>query len=243
MISTEITSCTDSAETPLQMASYAYPTSTSVAGESAPTRAPFWTAGVFAVLLFAGTGGSVSAASSSAVVEKMDSTPTGARRRIEYVSKSRREDEEERVAGSTEGLPILQHYFSLNLSDLALVVRVSRPTIYSWLRNESSPQSHNVFRMRQLFGLVKLWSSLSRKPLGSYLKSPVVEGQSVFDLLSQDQIDRELVRQALVACSLMLEQDAARPRPRSAAEIAKQYGLRSQSEHSQEESVSQETGL
>ena len=79
--------------------------------------------------------------------------------------------------------------------------------------------------------------------LGSRLRTPVIEGQSVFDLLSEERIDTEDVRKALVSCALLLEQAMARPRPRSAAEIAKQYGLRSQSKHSQEESVAQETGL
>jgi hypothetical protein len=173
----------------------------------------------------------------------MDSSGTGSMCRVEYVSKSRREDEEERIAGSTEGLSTIQHHLSLNLSDLAAVLRVSRPTIYTWLREESSPQAHNVSRMQLLFWVAKMWSGVSPRPLGSHLKTAVVESQSVFDLLSQERIDRELVRRALATCSRAMEQEAARPRPRSAAEIARQYGLRSQSRHSQEESVAQETGL
>jgi hypothetical protein len=239
---TEITSCTESAERPLQIGGYAYPTSTWTFGDITATTAPFWTVGVFAVLLFAGTGGSVSEVSTTAV-EKVDSARTGSNCSIEYVSKSRRQDEEDENIASTEGLPVLQHYLSLNLSDLAAILRVSRPTIYSWLKEDSSPQAHNTSRMRQLFRLAKLWSDISRKPLGSHLKTPVVDGQSVFDLLSQDHLDRELIRSALMSCSLMLEQDLARPRPRSAAEIAKLYGLQSQSKNSQEESVAQETGL
>jgi len=243
MTSTVTTSGTDSLEASLHMYSSAYPTSTRASNAGEPTRAPFWATGVFAVFLIAGTGGSVSAASTSAVVQKMDSAGTGSRCRVECVAKSGQDDVEERIAGSTEGLPVLQHHLSLNLSDLATVLRVSRPTIYTWLRDESSPQVHNVSRMRQLFRIARVWSSVFSKPLGSHLKTPVVDGQSVFDLLSQDRIDQELVNKALVTCSLMLEQEAGRPRLRSAAEIAKQYGLPSQSKYSQEESVAQETGL
>jgi hypothetical protein len=243
MLPTEITSCTDSGGKPLDIVGYAYSTSTCTSAEGMPTRAPFLTVGVFAALFLAGTGGSVSAASTSAAVERIDSAPTGTTCRIECVSQSRRQNEEEEVAGTTEGLSVLQHYLSLNLSDLAAVLRVSRPTIYSWLRDESAPQAHNVSRMRQLFRVTRIWPGISRKPIGARLRTPVAEGQSVFDLLCQERIDAELVRTALVSCALLLEQDMVRLRPRSAAEIAKQHGLRSQSKHSQEESVAQETGL
>jgi len=243
MVPTEITSCTDSGGAPLDIVGYVYPTSTNTSSEGTQTRAPFWTIGVFATLLLVGTGGSVSAASTSAVVERIDSSPTGSTCRIECVSQSSRQNEEDEVAGSTEGLSVLQHYLSLNLSDLAVVLRVSRPTIYSWLRDESAPQTHNLSRIREIFRVTKIWPGISRNPLGLRLRTPVVEGESVFDLLSQERIDAGVVRAALISCALLLEQDMVRPRPRSAAEVAKQYGLRSQSKHSQEESVAQETGL
>jgi hypothetical protein len=243
MVTTEITSCTDSGGKPLDIVGcYGYPTSTCTSAGGAATRAPLRTVGVFAALLLVGTGGSVSAASKSAVVERIDQAPTGSTCRVECVSQTRRENQQEE-AGSTEGLSVLQHHLSLNLSDLAAVLRVSRPTIYSWLRDESAPQAQNLSRMRQLFRVTRIWPGISRKPLGSRLRTPVIEGQSVFDLLSEERIDTEVVRKALVSCALLLEQDIARPRPRSTAEIAKQYGLRSQSKHSQEESVAQETGL
>jgi hypothetical protein len=243
MPSAAITSCTGAAETSPQMYGCAQPTSARASTATEFIKAPFWTGGVLAAFFIAGTGGAISCASTSAVVQKMDSSSTGSMCRIECVSKSRLEDETERIAGSAEGLPTIQHHLSLNLSDLAAVLRVSRPTIYTWLRSESSPQAHNVSRMRLLFRVAKTWAGVSPRPLGSHLKTAVVEGQSVFDLLSQERIERELVRGALATCSRKMEQEAARPRPRSAAEIAGQYGLRSQSKHSQEESVAQETGL
>jgi hypothetical protein len=243
MPSTAITSCIDSAQTSLQMFDCVQPTSVRASTATELIQAPFWAGGVLAAFLIAGTGGSISSASTLAVAQTMDSSGTGSMCRIEYVSKSRREDEEERIAGSAEGLPTIQHHLSLNLSDLASVLRVSRPTIYAWLREESSPQAHNVSRMRLLFRVAKMWSGLWPRPLRSHLRTAVVEGQSVFDLLSQERIDRELVRRALATCSRMMGEEAARPRPRSVAEISAQYGLRSQPKHLQEESIAQETGL
>ena len=238
MVPPEITSCTDLGESPLQV-TYAYPPPTGAPPQTVAARAPMWAVG--ALLLMAGTGGSISVASTSAVA-KIDSAPTGSTCRIECVSKPLREAEEDRTAGSTKALSVLQHYLSLNLSELATVLQVSRPTIYSWLRDESAPQAQNVARIRQLFRLAKIWPSISGKPLGSRLKMPVADGQSVFDLLSQDRIDLELVRAALVSCAV-LERETALPPRRTAAEIAKQFGLQQQPKGSQEESVAQETGL
>jgi hypothetical protein len=242
MQSAEITSCTETEGTGLQMHSYPQPTSTGAEGVTEAARTPFWAGGVFAALLIAGTGGSISGVSGLSAAREMGLPCTGSACRIECVSNSRRDDEEERIANSTEGLPAIQHYLSLNLSDLATVLQVSRPTIYAWLRDESTPQAHNMSRMGLLYRMAKTWSGMSQKPLGSYLKRPVVRGRSLLSLLSEERIDRGFVMEGLVASSRMMEHEA-RTRPRSAAEIAKQFGLRPQSNHSQEESVAQETGL
>jgi len=242
MVPAQITSCTDSVEKSVQTIGYADSTSANTFSGPPLARVPVWTAGVFAVFLAAGTGGLVSSVSTSAVAE-IESPRTGSVCRIDCASKFRRESEEERIEGSTQTLSVLQHYLSLNLSELAMVLQVSRPTIYSWLRDQSSPQAQNVARLRQLFKLAKMWPGISRKPVGSHLKTPVMDGRSVLDLLSEDRIDPELVRTALASCAVLVEREAARHRPRTAAEVAKQYGLRSQSKDSQEESVAQETGL
>jgi len=70
MVPTEITSCTDSGGAPLDIVGYVYPTAMNTSSEGTQARAPFWTIGVFATLLLVGTGGSISAASTSAVVER-----------------------------------------------------------------------------------------------------------------------------------------------------------------------------
>ncbi len=242
MVPVQITSCTDSVEKSAQTISYADSTSTNTFSQSTLARAPGWTAGVFAFFLVAGTGGLASTASTSAVAE-IDSPRTGSVCRIECPSKSRRDSEEEGIEGSTQALSVLQHYLSLNLSELAMVLQVSRPTIYSWLRDQSSPQAQNLARIRQISKLAKIWPGISRRPVGLHLKTPVMDGRSILDLLSQDQIDSELARAALASCAALVEREAARQRPRTAAEVAEQYGLRPQSKDSQEESVAQETGL
>ncbi len=242
MLPAQITSCTNSVEKSAQTIAYADTTSANTFIQPPLARASGWTAGVFAIFLAAGTGGLVSTASTSAVAE-IDSPRTGSVCRIDCASKFRRDSEDETIEGSTQALSVLQHYLSLNLSELAMVLQVSRPTIYSWLRDQSSPQAQNVARIRQLFKLAKIWPGISRRPVRLHLKTPVTEGRSVLDLLTQDRLDPELVRTALASCAALVEREAARQRPRTAAEVAKQYGLRSQSKGSQEESVAQETGL
>jgi DNA-binding transcriptional regulator YiaG len=240
---TEFTSCTDSGAMALQMYSSTQTTSGQSCGFAELSKAPFWASGVFAALLIVGTGGSISSASTSTVAQELGSTGTGSVCRIQCVTKSPREDEEDQLAASPEGLPVIRHHLSLNLSDVAAALRVSRPTIYAWLRGESSPHFHNKSRMRSLYRVAKMWSGMSQKPLGSYLKLPVHEDRSIFDLLCEEKVDSALIRAGFTACARMFERDVTRLRPRSASEIAKQFGLRSQSSPSQEESVAQETGL
>ncbi len=218
-------------------------------GSSEPTSAdltvrppgigPFWTSGAFAFLLIVGTGGVASSASAASAVQDLGLARTGS---VCTVATARlRRDDEDITSGSPEGLPFSQHHLSLNMSDLAAVLRVSRPTIYAWLRNESDPQTHNIARMVLLHELARTWSAMSPHRLGVYLKRPALRSRSVFDLLCEEHIDRSAVRDALASIARMIEGEPTRPR--SAGEVAKQFGLRSQSKKLQEESVAQETGL
>lgn len=237
----DITSCTESEMQDLELEDYTPATSTCDSTGIATTRTPLWVTGFCAAALFVGTGGSIAAAPTSTVIGEANPAPTGAICSIECIPPSIREEQDD--TAPTEVLSLLQHYLSLNLTDLAAVLHVSRPTIYSWMRDESAPQAYNVERIRQLARLTKFWSGLSRKPLGSHLRTPVLNGLSLFDLLSQEQINMWFARKALVSCSVVVEQDGSRPRAKSAVEIAREFGLRAPMTHSQEESVAQETGL
>ncbi len=56
---------------------------------------------------------------------------------------------------------------SLQIKELATVIGVSRPTIYSWLRDEEKPQPQNRKRIAHLLKFANAWNSMSKVPIGS----------------------------------------------------------------------------
>jgi hypothetical protein len=88
-----------------------------------------------------------------------------------------------------------------------------------------------------------MWLAISPKRMGTYLKRPVVNGHSLFDLLCEETIKAESVQAGLESVARAIDIESPQRQTRSAAEIAKQFGLRPPSKASSEESVAEETGL
>ena len=199
--------------------------------------------GAFAALLIVGTGGSMTLDLPTASNFIRSEGGTGSACRVQYASISPLEDCEHRTARSTEALAYIQHHLSLNISALATVLRISRPTVYSWFRDESQLHTHNASRVAQLYEIAQCWCEMSSTELGPYLKRPLPQGGTIFDILSAEALLPLSIQRGLQTCAQMMNREAESPRPRTATEIAKQFGLRSPSPEMQEESLAQETGL
>ncbi len=102
----------------------------------------------------------------------------------------------EDLLSTQEKLAAIQHYFSLNVKELADVLRVSRPTVYSWLRTEQETQPGNLIRIAELYKLTQLWQTISIKPIGNWIRTPVIDGRSLVQLFSDEHINKEGVSAA-----------------------------------------------
>lgn len=83
----------------------------------------------------------------------------------------------------------LQAALSVNKSELARVLRVTRPTVYDWL-DGGEPNADNVARIGQLLRLVFQARVSSRNPLlPRFVRSPLDPGgQALLDLLDEETI-------------------------------------------------------
>ena len=90
---------------------------------------------------------------------------------------------------------------SINKSELARILRVSRPTVYDWL-DGGDPNADNVLRIRTLLRLVSASRVSANNPLFSrFVRSELEPGnQILLDLLSEEMIDEvtanNLIRRA-----------------------------------------------
>ena len=92
----------------------------------------------------------------------------------------------------------LQTALSVNKSELARILRVSRPTVYDWL-DDGQPNANNVTRIRTLLRM--LWESrvTPANPLFPRFVRSALEpgGRPLLDVLIEETIDEAAVRSAV----------------------------------------------
>ena len=92
----------------------------------------------------------------------------------------------------------LQTALSVNKSELARILRVSRPTVYDWL-GDGQPNADNRARIRTLMRL--LWESgvTPANPLFPRFVRSALEpgGRPLLDVLGEERVDEVVVRSAV----------------------------------------------
>lgn len=126
------------------------------------------------------------------------------------------------VFGAPEQIIAIRRFLSLNITDLAKVLRVGRPTVYSWLKEESVPHASNLERIALIHGIAKHWRSISSIPVGDLLVARTDTGATLLELLSQDTLDQHGLRHAL----LQVYSGLTQARRRSVVETANVRGAR-----------------
>ena len=95
---------------------------------------------------------------------------------------------------AAEAVAMIRSSLSLQIKELALISGVSRPTVYSWLRDEEEPQLHNRQRISELLNLAQAWNSMSDVPIGAAVRKQFDQnGESLVDLLSQQERDADTI--------------------------------------------------
>lgn len=131
------------------------------------------------------------------------------------------------VPHSSAGPPIstldrLDHVrreFSLTVSQLASILRVSRLAVYGWLDGRQ-PRAAHLGRLKALVDLADIWSKASDEPVGNLLTIPLPKGPSLIELLQDQSIDEAAVREALITLSNVRR---AKPVPMADAALADGY--------------------
>lgn len=127
----------------------------------------------------------------------------------------------------SETIAYIRGALSLQLKELAEVLRVQRPTIYSWINGEVEPSAANRERMQQVYRLASEWSSRCKLPAERLVRASGTDGHSVLDLLKADDINvADIVGrfEGLAVERLRMKADADRKRPAATA-VARAHGF------------------
>ena len=120
----------------------------------------------------------------------------------------------------------IRSVLGLNVADTARIVRVERPTIYSWLAGRSTPQRSKAVRLTRLQGVVGMWRRLAGSAPSPMVRAPGRDGRSLVDLLSDDPIPEALVEARLRE----IASAKAAPRREAVREVAARHGIALKSE-------------
>jgi DNA-binding XRE family transcriptional regulator len=88
------------------------------------------------------------------------------------------------VQSAPELVNDVQSHLGLNVSQIAEIVGVSRPTIYNWKKGKEEPNEANIARLMRLKKLIEGVPSDYATYLGKFLKRTLPSGQTLAEILS-----------------------------------------------------------
>jgi DNA-binding transcriptional regulator YiaG len=95
-------------------------------------------------------------------------------------------------------LGVIRSTFGLSVSQLAKILRVTRPTIYAWTEREATPRVNSLTRLEVVSDLAAFWAARSDRPIGSGFRD-LAKGRVLMKLLSARTIDCEAVQGTLLS--------------------------------------------
>ncbi len=129
----------------------------------------------------------------------------------------------DRLLDAHEKLAGIRRYLSMSVTDMAKVLHVRRPTIYSWLRNEPSLRAEHARRLEAIYKNARGWRAISSKPVGEFLNRPLTSGPTLLTLLCAKKLDEAAITSRFLQIH---EAQSLSPRRVSVLEAAKKRGLK-----------------
>jgi len=128
-------------------------------------------------------------------------------------------------------LGYIKNTFSLNVSELAEVLDVSRPTIYAWVDGSHADEAHRD-RLSALKELAQEWETLCREPIGTLLRERSESGARILDLLKAPELQLAEIKETFKVFAGVIEtrQASQRAGALSFRELSKRHGLQQLSE-------------
>jgi transcriptional regulator with XRE-family HTH domain len=97
----------------------------------------------------------------------------------------------------------IRDIFTINMSDLASILGVTRPTVYAWLEGQE-PKAEAVIRIQQLSHTADQIKQANIVRLDKLVHRPIINGRSLLDMLKADENPSE----ALAKLKAIAEKEA-----------------------------------
>jgi transcriptional regulator with XRE-family HTH domain len=80
----------------------------------------------------------------------------------------------------------IRDVFGVSMSDLAVILGVTRPTAYAWLEG-NEPKQESITRIRQLSSIADRVKVMNIKRMDKLIHRKILNGESLFELLKTDR--------------------------------------------------------
>ncbi|ARG15464.1 TPA: XRE family transcriptional regulator [Acinetobacter nosocomialis] len=87
----------------------------------------------------------------------------------------------------SEQVKIIKDSFGLNMSAMAELLNISRPTIYAWIRGEPPKTQDNISHISFVEKQALLYRDLHLDRPDNFIKRPIFDGESLFSLLREEK--------------------------------------------------------
>ncbi len=105
--------------------------------------------------------------------------------------------EEKKILSAKEQLYDLRKYMGFNISVLARIMHVKRPTIYEWM-NGKEPSRKNQHRLDAIYSVCETWKEKNAGWVGLYLYRKIGENnRCLIDLLEETNINKDEIDKLL----------------------------------------------
>ncbi|MGD9152860.1 MAG: hypothetical protein PVG30_04285 [Gammaproteobacteria bacterium] len=106
-----------------------------------------------------------------------------------------------------EQINVLRKYIGFNISEIAIILGVKRPTIYEWLEAENPKlRESNRKRLDEIYDICERWAKTNLGRIDAYIRKAIIDGKSLFDLLACEKINYALVNKAFVLLEQIVKQ-------------------------------------
>lgn len=87
----------------------------------------------------------------------------------------------------SEQVDLIKNSFGLNMSAMAELLNISRPTVYAWLKGEPPKIQENMSHTNFVASQAQIYRELNLERPDNFIKRPLFNGESLFSLLKQEK--------------------------------------------------------
>ncbi|MDC4061124.1 hypothetical protein, partial [Acinetobacter baumannii] len=87
----------------------------------------------------------------------------------------------------SEQVEIIKNSFGLNMSAMAELLNISRPTIYAWLKGEPPKTQDNISHISFIVKHALSYRDLNLDRPDNFIKRPIFDSESLFSLLREEK--------------------------------------------------------